>query len=99
MSHRDGCNQPNMPMALFYLSKATLRTQQPYSADLGLENTLPPSPQHPNNIWALHDYHECQVKLGRTLEAHIIEQQLRLAIAIPDVSMKSSCFCRLDISS
>lgn len=65
-----------------------------YSADLGLDNTLPRALQHPNNIWALHGYHECLVRLGRTAEASIIAPQLRLAIAIADAPISSSCFCR-----
>ena len=65
-----------------------------YSADLGLDNTLPRALQHPGNIWALHGYHECLVRLGRTAEVRIIEPQLRLALAIADVPVQSSCFCR-----
>jgi tetratricopeptide (TPR) repeat protein len=68
-----------------------------YSADLGLDNTLPRALQHPNNVWALHGYHECLIRLGRTAEARIIEPQLRLATAIADVPIRSSCFCRLEI--
>jgi tetratricopeptide (TPR) repeat protein len=70
-----------------------------YSADLGMDNTLPRALRHPNNVWALHGYHECLIKLGRTAEARIIEPQLRLAIAIADVPIRSSCFCRLEMSS
>lgn len=69
-----------------------------YSADLGLDSTLPRALQHPNNVWALHGYHECLTRLGRTAEARIIEPQLRLATAIADVPIRSSCFCRLKIS-
>ena len=69
-----------------------------YSADLGMDNTLPRALQHPNNVWALHGYHECLVKLGRLAEARIVEPQLRLAIAIADVPIRSSCFCRVEIS-
>lgn len=65
-----------------------------YSADLGFDDTLPRAHQHPNNVWALHGYHECLVKLGRDKEAKIVGQQLRLALAIADVSVESSCFCR-----
>ena len=65
-----------------------------YSADLGLDKTLPRAHQHPNNIWALHGFHECLVKLGLTSEASLIEPQLRLANAIADISISSSCFCR-----
>lgn len=65
-----------------------------YAADLGFDDTLPRAHQHPNNVWALHGYHECLTKLGREKEAKIVGQQLRLALAIADVSIESSCFCR-----
>jgi tetratricopeptide (TPR) repeat protein len=66
-----------------------------YSADLGMDGTLPRPLQHPNNVWALHGYHECLMKLGRTAEARILEPQLRMAVAVADVPIRSSCFCRL----
>lgn len=66
-----------------------------YCADLGFDNTLPRALQHPNNVWALHGYHECLKKLGRTAEARIVESQLKLAVAVADVPINSSCFCRL----
>ncbi|KAE8385590.1 hypothetical protein BDV23DRAFT_16250 [Aspergillus alliaceus] len=65
-----------------------------YSADLGLDETLPRALQHPNNVWSLHGYHECLIKLGRTAEARIIQQQLKLAAATADVRVQSSCYCR-----
>jgi tetratricopeptide (TPR) repeat protein len=65
-----------------------------YSADLGLDGTLPRPLQHPNNVWSLHGYNECLMKLGRTAEARIIEQQLKLATATADVAIRSSCYCR-----
>jgi tetratricopeptide (TPR) repeat protein len=67
-----------------------------YRADLGFDDTLPRAYQHPANIWSLHGYHECLVKLGRTGEAKIIEQQLRFAAAMADTPVPASCFCRLD---
>jgi tetratricopeptide (TPR) repeat protein len=70
-----------------------------YSADLGMDNTLPRALQHPNNVWALHGYYECLVKLGRMAEARILEPQLRLAVAIADVPIRSSCYCRLETSN
>jgi tetratricopeptide (TPR) repeat protein len=66
-----------------------------YSADLGFDSTLPRPLQHPNNVWALHGYHECLTKLGRTAEARIIAPQLKLALAVADVPINASCFCRL----
>ncbi|KAA8648301.1 hypothetical protein EYZ11_001966 [Aspergillus tanneri] len=65
-----------------------------YKADLGMDDTLPRPLQHPNNVWALHGYHECLRKLGRTGEADIVQQQLKLAAATADVPICSSCFCR-----
>jgi tetratricopeptide (TPR) repeat protein len=66
-----------------------------YSADLGLNDTLPRALRHPNNVWGLQGFHECLVRLGRNAEARILEQQLKLAVAMADVPVTSSCFCRL----
>ncbi|KAK2736736.1 hypothetical protein FQN57_000584 [Myotisia sp. PD_48] len=66
-----------------------------YKADLGVDNTLPRAHQHPNNVWALHGYHECLVKLGEVDEAAKIGKQLRLAVLNAEVPIHSSCYCRL----
>ncbi|KAL2843310.1 hypothetical protein BJY01DRAFT_215875 [Aspergillus pseudoustus] len=65
-----------------------------YSADLGIDGTLPRALQHPGNVWALHGYHECLVGLGRVDEARIVQGQLKFAAATADVEVSSSCFCR-----
>ncbi|KAJ5578469.1 uncharacterized protein N7459_007433 [Penicillium hispanicum] len=65
-----------------------------YAADLGIDDSLPRALRHPNNVWALHGYHECLTKLGRTSEARIVAPQLKLALAMADVPIQSSCFCR-----
>lgn len=65
-----------------------------YRADLGFDSTLPRARQHPNNLWALHGYHECLVRLGRKEEAGIVGQQLVVAKAVADVEIKASCYCR-----
>jgi tetratricopeptide (TPR) repeat protein len=67
-----------------------------YRADLGLDDTLPRACQHPGNVWALHGFHECLVRLGRHGEAEIVAQQLKVAAALADVPVEASCFCRLD---
>ncbi|TFI20887.1 hypothetical protein [Streptomyces sp. 4R-3d] len=67
-----------------------------YRADLGLDDTLPRPSRHPGNVWALHGFHECLVRLGRTGEARIISHQLTLATALADVPINASCFCRLN---
>lgn len=68
-----------------------------YAADLGLNDTLYRARHHPNNVWALHGYHECAVRLGRHGEAGILKQQLKTAMAYVDVSVESSCYCRRDV--
>ena len=65
-----------------------------YAEDLGYVDSLPRAVRHPNNVWALHGYHECLVKLGRHGEAKILEPQLILALAVADIPIESSCFCR-----
>lgn len=65
-----------------------------YSADLGLDSTLPRALQHPNNVWALHGYHECLMKLGRSEEVGLAQKQLELVTATADVPIASSCYCR-----
>ncbi|MYW63401.1 hypothetical protein GTY65_04815 [Streptomyces sp. SID8379] len=67
-----------------------------YRADLGLDDTLPRAQQHPGNVWALHGFHECLVRLGRDGEARIVAQQLKIATALADVPIQASCFCRLE---
>lgn len=68
-----------------------------YAADLGLDKSLPRPLQHPNNVWALHGYHECLKRLGRSAEAAVIEKHLKIATAVADVPVGSSCFCRRKI--
>ncbi|GAA3899245.1 hypothetical protein GCM10023084_59650 [Streptomyces lacrimifluminis] len=70
-----------------------------YRADLGLDGTLPRAVQHPGNVWALHGFHECLVRLGRDGEAGIVAQQLKIALALADVPIEASCFCRLDVGN
>jgi tetratricopeptide (TPR) repeat protein len=66
-----------------------------YAADLGLDDTLARACQHPNNVWSLHGYHECLLRLGRTDQAAQLKPQLDRALAAADVRIKSSCFCRM----
>ncbi|KAK0642382.1 hypothetical protein DIS24_g9092 [Lasiodiplodia hormozganensis] len=67
-----------------------------YAEDLGVaDEALTRAHQHPNNVWALHGYHECLVRLGRRAEARMVEQQLKVAAATADVEVRSSCFCRV----
>ncbi len=68
-----------------------------YAADLGLDPTLSRPCQHPGNVWSLHGYHECLLRLGRTEEAVIIGRQLELAKVRADVPILASCACRLEV--
>lgn len=70
-----------------------------YMADLGLTDTLPRALRHPNNVWALHGANECFLKLGLVSDAKEIEGSLARAVAIADVPISASCFCRLDMGA
>ncbi|OEJ22874.1 hypothetical protein AR457_37170 [Streptomyces agglomeratus] len=63
---------------------------------MGLDDTLPRPSQHPGNVWALHRFHECLLRLGKRAEAQIVAQQLKLASAMADLPINASCFCRLE---
>lgn len=68
-----------------------------YKADLGRDETLPRAHRHLGNVWALHGYHECLVKLGRVDEARGLEGELKKALEVADVPIRASCFCRLKL--
>lgn len=68
-----------------------------YAADLGYDGTLPRALQHPGNVWSLHGYHECLLRLGETRAATVLKPQLDVAIEQADVPIRSSCFCRLSV--
>jgi tetratricopeptide (TPR) repeat protein len=68
-----------------------------YLTDLGLNDVLPRAMQHPNNVWSLHGLYECLTRLGRHDEARLLSKQVDLAVAVADVTIKASCFCRLSI--
>ncbi len=70
-----------------------------YAADLGLDPTVSRSVHHPGNVWSLHGYHECLVRLGRDGEARLVAQQLAVATARADVPVLASCACRLDVTT
>ncbi|KAJ5715555.1 uncharacterized protein N7483_012736 [Penicillium malachiteum] len=72
------------------------KAERTYRADLEFDTTVIHPRRHPNNVWSLQGYHECLIRLGKTNEALMIEQSTKLALAVADVPIKSSCFCRLD---
>ena len=67
-----------------------------YATDLGVNGQLPRAIQHPNNVWSLHGFYECLMKLGRRDKAQILKSNYDLALAVADVPIRASCFCRTD---
>lgn len=65
-----------------------------YRADLGFDDTLARACQHPENVWALHGFHECLTRRGKLDEAALIKPRLDLALARADVKIHASCYCR-----
>lgn len=65
-----------------------------YRADLGLDNTLGRPFWHPDNVWGLHGYYECLVRLGDHDAAASIKPKLEQALVKADIEISSSCFCR-----
>ncbi|KAI1956870.1 hypothetical protein LOZ58_006002 [Ophidiomyces ophidiicola] len=80
--------------ALSLESGATQRAIEVYAADLGYNTKLPRARTHPNNVWALHGYHECLVRMKRFPEAQSIKRILDPLLTLADVPITSSCFCR-----
>ena len=66
-----------------------------YRADLGLDESVPRACRHPENVWSLHGFHECLVRLGKDIEARLVAPRLALAVARADVPIESSCLCRV----
>jgi tetratricopeptide (TPR) repeat protein len=70
-----------------------------YRADLGLDDTLARAFQHPENVWSLHGYHECSMRLGKHDQCSMIKQRLDLAAARADIPIESSCACRMSAAA
>jgi tetratricopeptide (TPR) repeat protein len=70
---------------------------QVYREDLGFDLSIPRAYWHPDNVWALHGYHECLTRLGRRDEAEIIRQRLVLAEARAEFLVQASCACRTSV--
>ena len=64
-----------------------------YEADLGLDDTVIRSNQHPDNVWALIGLYECYQRQGKTREARMLKPRRDFAIARADTSISTSCFC------
>lgn len=69
--------------------------QHVYESDLGLNDKVIRSNQHPDNVWALLGLHECFDRSGRSEEARKLKPRLDFAKARSDMNLKASCFCSL----
>ncbi len=66
-----------------------------YEADLGLNDSVIRSNQHPDNVWALIGLHDCYTRLGRTDDARSIKPRLDFALSRADEEIYTSCFCSM----
>jgi hypothetical protein len=91
---------PRHALGALLLEQGLVTEAEPvYRADLGLDNSIYRSCQHPDNVWALHGLSECLDRLGNTAERAIIGQRLTLALAATDVEIRASCCCRTQTES
>lgn len=68
-----------------------------YVADLGLDGAVRRPNVHPDNVWALHGYIECLQRLGKVDVVANWQSKLDEALRYTDVSITSSCACRIDV--
>ncbi len=66
-----------------------------YRSDLGFDPEVIRARRHPENVWALHGLHESLIRQGKEHEASLIAPRLDLALARADVTIESSCYCRM----
>jgi tetratricopeptide (TPR) repeat protein len=66
-----------------------------YEADLGLDDSVIRSNQHPDNVWALVGLDKCYRKLGKIREAQLIKPRLAFALSRADKEITRSCFCSM----
>jgi tetratricopeptide (TPR) repeat protein len=69
--------------------------EQAYREDLGLAGNLPRACIHPDNVWSLKGLDECLRRRGasNTVEAKMIQQRLKMAMARSDLPVGASCHC------
>ena len=85
--------------ALLLEQGLTEEAEAVYRADLGFDETISRSCQHPDNVWSLHGFAECLRRGGKMAEHAIIAQRLDLALARTDVPIRASCLCRTEIEA
>lgn len=80
--------------ALLLEQGRTDEAEQVYRDDLGFGN-LPRRKARINNVWALHGLCECLEKNGKTEQLAMLRIQRDVALALADVPLNASCYCRL----
>ena len=83
--------------ALLLEQERVEEAERVYRADLGLDDTLSRSSQHPGNVWSLHGYVECLRRTGKSEQATEMQQQLDRSLSHTDVRIASSCCCRTQV--
>ena len=82
--------------ALLLEQGETAEAEAVYRADLGFDPSVIRARRHPENVWALHGLHEALRRQGKRDEAEMIAPRLELALARADVTIESSCYCRME---
>ncbi|CAK7221300.1 hypothetical protein SCUCBS95973_004447 [Sporothrix curviconia] len=80
--------------ALLLEQGRTDEAEQVYRDDLGF-GKLSRRKARVNNVWALHGLCECLEKNGKTEQLAMLRIQRDVALALADVPLRASCFCRL----
>ncbi|CAK7562987.1 MAG: hypothetical protein SEPTF4163_000843 [Sporothrix epigloea] len=70
--------------------------EQVYRDDLGF-GKLPRRKARVNNVWALHGLCECLEKNGKMEQLAMLRIQRDVALALADVPLHASCYCRLSV--
>ena len=69
--------------------------EEVFKEDLGLSDSLPRRKARISNAWGLHGLYECFERAHKDHEARQIRLQRDVALAVADIPVKASCFCRL----
>ncbi len=73
--------------------------EEVYRTDLGINGVLQRCAQHPDNVWALHGLVECLQRHDPDKELPLYQDKLSLALEKTDVSVTSSCLCRMQTAA
>ena len=66
-----------------------------YEADLGLNDEVIRSNQHPDNVWSLTGLYQCYLQQGKQREARMLRPRRDFALARADADISVSCFCSM----